>query len=154
MGEFGREELERAFANYCELRGGPDRDWAAWGAQFTEDAHYVECAYGEMRGRAAITDWIVKVMTPFPTMTFPNDWVVFDPERGWVIFQCQNRLEHPRDPDGAPFQFATWSLLRYAGDRLWSYEEDMYNPKAAERTIQAWIAAGGKLASRELVKMK
>jgi hypothetical protein len=153
---FTRAELEQAFASYCALRERAiaSGDWAVWGNQFSDDARYVEHAYGELSGREAIVAWITGVMAPFPHMTFPNDWVVFDEARGWVVFQCQNRLEHPSDPNGAPFQFATWSLLHYAGDGRWSYEEDMYNAKAAADTIQAWLRAGGKLAAPERVKMK
>ncbi len=126
----------------------------AWAGKFTEDVHYVEHAYGEVHGREAVRDWITRVMAPFPHMDFPMDWHVIDEERGWVIFQCQNRLPHPNEPDGPPFQFPTWILIRYAGDGLWSYEEDNYNPKEAGDTIKAWLAAGGKLRVREQVKMK
>ncbi len=151
-----RNELELAFAHYCDVRQRAiaTSDWRRWAALFTEDARYIEHAYGEFQGRQAISDWIVGVMEPFPMMTFPNDWVVFDPEQCFVVFQCQNRLPHPSDPKGAPFQFPTWTKLDYAGDGLWSCEEDVYNPKNAAAVIQAWIKAGGKLAARERVKMQ
>lgn len=151
-----RDEIEVAFGHYCDVReyAIASGDWRRWAALFTEDACYVEHAYGEFRGRQAIADWIVGVMEPFPTMTFPNDWVVFDPEQGFVVFQCQNRLPHPTDSNGAPFQFPTWTKLDYAGDGFWSREEDVYNPKRAAEVIQAWIQAGGRLAARERVKMQ
>ena len=78
-----RNELELAFAHYCDVRERAiaTGDWRRWAALFTEDARYVEHAYGEFHGRQAISDWIVGVMEPFPMMTFPNDWVVFDPEQ-------------------------------------------------------------------------
>lgn len=156
MGDFTRDELERAYAHYCRVNdeASAAEDWDAWAGKFTEDVHYVEHAYGEFHGREAVRDWITRVMAPFPNMDFPMDWHVIDEERGWVIFQCQNRLPHPTDPDGPPFQFPTWTLIRYAGDDLWSYEEDNYNPKEAGDTIKAWLAAGGKLRVREQVKMK
>ncbi len=156
MGGFTREELERAFERYCEVREQAiaSGDWSVWAKLFTEDARYVEHAYGEFHGRKAIADWIVGVMEPFPMMTFPNDWVVMDPERGFVVFQCQNRLPHPTDPNGPPFEFATWSKLDYAGSQQWSCEEDVYNPKRAAEVIQAWIRAGGQLAARERIKMQ
>lgn len=37
--------------------------------------------------------------------------------------------------------------------RLWSYEEDNYNPKEAADTIQAWLEASGRMRTRELVTM-
>jgi hypothetical protein len=153
---FTRSQLADGFAHYKGLREEASRtgDWAPWGRQFTPDAHYIECAYGEFHGRDQIVDWIVKVMSPFPHMTFPDDWVVLDPEQGCVVFQCQNRLEHPADPGGAPFQFPTWSKLEYAGDHQWRLEHDMYDPRSAADTIQAWLRAGGRFRTRELVKMK
>lgn len=157
MAKFTREELRTALAIYNEARDEASRtgDWSIWAAVFTEDAHYVEHAYGEFRGREAIRDWITKVMAPFPHMTFPQDWVAFDEGDGAIVFQCQNRLEHPTDPNGEPFQFPSWTRLLYAGNGLFSYEEDVYNPaRDANRVVRAWIKAGGKLAAGPQVSMQ
>lgn len=56
MAKFTREELGTALAIYNEARDEASRtgDWSIWAAVFTEDAHYVEHAYGEFRGREAI----------------------------------------------------------------------------------------------------
>jgi len=155
MAKFTREGLVKAYGHYQELReqASTTGDWSIWGNQFTEDARYVEHAYGEFQGRDAIVKWICEVMAPFPQMTFPNDWIVYDPDEGRVVFQAQNRLEHPSDPNGGPFQFPSWTLLHYAGDLQWSYEEDMYNPKEGADAISGWIKAGGVFQSKELVKM-
>ena len=155
MPQYTRDEIEKAFQNYCALRerASETGDWSIWADQFTEDAGYVEHAYGEFKGRDAIREWITQVMAPFPHMTFPNDWYLIDESQGSVVFQCQNRLEHPTDPDGPPFEFPTWSLIRYAGNQQWSYEEDMYNPKDGATAIGGWHRAGGKFESPELVKM-
>jgi hypothetical protein len=153
---FTRGELEAGWHEYERRRDEASRtaDWNVFADGFTTDAEYVEHAYGTFVGRDAIRDWIVKVMAPFPTMTFPPDWVVVDETQGLIVFQCQNRLEHPTDPAGAPFQFPTWSLLRYAGDLLMSYEEDMYNPVEAAEVIRAWLEAGGQMATPEQVHMQ
>ncbi len=70
MGRFTRQELEDAFKVYdATVRKAVEtKDWALWANLFTEDAVYIEHAYGEMRGRDAIREWITKVMAPFPTM--------------------------------------------------------------------------------------
>ena len=65
-----------------------------------------------------------------------------------------SRLPHPTDPSAEPFQFPTWTLLKYAGDLLFRYEEDNYNPREATETIQAWREAGGRMLTREQVSMK
>jgi hypothetical protein len=156
MGRVTREELERAFELYNRARDEASRtgDWSAWADRFTEDARYVEHAYGELRGREAIRDWITKVMAPYPRMTFPQDWVAFDEERGAVVFQCQNEFPLPFGADGKPFSFPTWTRLVYGGGGLWASEEDCYNPaRDAPRAFRAWLAAGGKPESPELVKM-
>lgn len=156
MGRFSRKEMEDAWQSYCQINDEASKkeDWSHWASKFTEDAHYIEHAYGEFHGREAIQEWIAKVMAPFPQMDFPMDWTLIDEDKGWVVFQCQNRLEHPSDPGGDPFQFPSWSLIKYAGDHLWNFEEDMYNPREAGDVLKAWIAAGGKFRSPELVKME
>ena len=157
MGRYSREELERALEQYNEAR---DRacetgDWTIWADVFTEDVHYIEHAYGEFHGKQALVDWITAVMEPFPTMTFPQDWVVFDEDNGAVVFQCQNRLPHPTDPGGEVFEFPNWTRLVYAGDGKWCCEEDMYNPaRDAPEVMRRWMGAGGKFATSEKVKMK
>jgi hypothetical protein len=156
MPKTSRSELERAFALYNEARIEASRtgDWGVWADRFTPDAHYVEHAYGEMHGREAIREWITKVMAPYPLMTFPQDWVAYDEEQGAIVFQCQNEFPAPFDADGKPFGFPTWTRLVYGRDGLWQSEEDCYNPaRDAPRVFKAWVAAGGKLESRELVKM-
>lgn len=156
MTAISRAELEAGWDEYSRRRDESSRtgDWNVFADGFTDDAEYVEHAYGVFHGREAIRDWIVKVMAPFPTMTFPPDWVVLDEAKGWIVFQCQNRLEHPTIDGGPPFQFPTWSLLRYAGDGLMSYEEDMYNPAEAGEVIKAWVAAGGQMLVPEQVHME
>jgi hypothetical protein len=117
---------------------------------FTEDAHYVEHAYGELHGRDAIRDWIEKVMAPYPTMTFPQDWVAFDEEQGAVVFQCQNAFPPPFDAGGRPFSFPSWTRLVYGRAGLWASEEDVYNPaRDAPRVFKAWVEAGGTPLTRE-----
>jgi ketosteroid isomerase-like protein len=150
MARYTRADLERALQTYNAARDKASEtgDWSIWAEVFTDDADYIEHAFGVFKGKAAIRDWITKVMAPFPHMTFPQDWVAYDEETGSVVFQCQNRLEHPTDPKGEPFQFPTWTRLVYAGNGKWSCEEDVYNPgRDAGRVVGAWVKAGGKLAS-------
>ena len=56
MPKFSRQELEQALEIYNEKRDRSSRtgDWSIWASLFTEDADYVEHAYGEFKGRAAI----------------------------------------------------------------------------------------------------
>ena len=104
-----------------------------------------------MDGREAVREWIQKVMAPFPHMRFRRDWTAYDEENGAVVMLIKNLLDHPTDPDGEPFWFPNWTRLVYAGDNLWSSEEDIYNPRRdAARVVGAWLAAGGELATDEI----
>lgn len=157
MGRFTLTELKEAFADYDQLRirCSESGDWSQYADTFTEDAHYIEHAYGDMHGREEIREWIVKVMAPFPHMVFPQDWIVFDEEAGAVVFQAQNIWPHPTDPEHPGFGFPVWTRLVYAGDGLWSSEEDMYNPaRDAGRVLKQWRDAGGQFATAEQVHMK
>jgi hypothetical protein len=152
MGKYTRDDLEEAFADYCKVNdeASRERDWTKWASKFTEDVEYIEHAYGTFKGRAEVQTWIEKVMAPFPDMDFPMDWHIIDEARGWVVFQCQNRLMLK----GVAYEFPSWSLIKYAGDHLWSYEEDNYNPAEAKDAVVAWMGAGGRFVAAPSLEMK
>jgi hypothetical protein len=113
-----------------------------WANLFTDDAKYVEHHYGTMEGRANIAEWISKTMAEWPNSEmrqFPHDWCVCDEERGWWICQIENRFDDPGD--GQTYQAANVTILHYAGDHQWSYEEDVYNPLNFAPVVQAWVEA-------------
>ena len=53
MGRYSRQEIVDAFAKYNEarIRSQETNDWSIWAQCFTEDARYIEHAYGELHGR-------------------------------------------------------------------------------------------------------
>jgi hypothetical protein len=67
---------------------------------------------------------------------FPIEWYVIDEERGWVICQVWNRMNDPGD--GSVHQAYNFTLLKYAGNNQWCYEEDIYNPQKFEAMIGRW----------------
>ena len=105
------------------------RDWDAWVAHYTPDVDYVEHAMGTMKGRDEVRHWIYKTMTTFPgshMTAFPSLWSVIDEERGRVICELDNPM---RDPgDGVIISATNISIVTYAGDGMWSRQEDIYNP--------------------------
>jgi ketosteroid isomerase-like protein len=143
VGRWSRAELEEAFARYQEaaLTAGRTGDWSAWADQFTEDATYIEHHYGTMGGREAIRRWITETMSSFPGRDmphFPIEWYVIDEDRGWVVCQVWNRMADPGD--GSIHQQYNFTLLKYAGNGRWSYEEDIYNPASFATMVQGWMA--------------
>lgn len=145
-GEFPREEIEAEFEKYRE-RGRiavATGDWDQWADQFTDDAEYREHHYGYYKGQKAIREWINSVMQPFPTMEFPVSYAVIEGNR--VSALIPNVLPAPEGDDGY-YGFDVNTILHYAGDGKWSFEEDVYNPTEAEEVIKAWVAAGGVIPS-------
>lgn len=146
MAKFTKQELEDALANYQKLarESWEKGDWTIFPQVFTEDAIYIEHAFGTFRGRKAITEWLVRCQAPFPNdMVFPLGWKVFDYDRGWVVMEVYNRLIIPEKPD-LYFDLMNWSRLEYAGNGLFKVQEDIYNPLKMREIFDQWIAAGGK----------
>ena len=97
---------------------------------------------GTFQGREAIRNAIVAVMEKAPPMEFPVEWYVIDGNR--VVFYPWQVFPDPSGGD-AVFRFGCVTILEYAGDGLWSCQEDLYNPREAEDVMKRWVAAGGKL---------
>ena len=43
------------------------------------------------------------------------------------------------------YRFGCVTILEYAGEGLWSFQEDIYNPNDATQMMERWVAAGGEL---------
>jgi hypothetical protein len=141
MAPFTKKEMEDAFALYQQgsAKAAASGDWATWAEQFTEDARYLEHQYGTYTGRDAIRRWITETMSVFPgncMPSFPIEWYVVDETRGWVVCEIQNRMMDIGDDE--IHQASNLTVLHYAGDGLWSYEEDVYNPADFLKMLQRW----------------
>jgi uncharacterized protein (TIGR02246 family) len=123
-------------------RAAATGDWREWADQFTDDATYIEHHLGRFTGSKEIFDWISSTMATPPNSdmnAFPVEWYVIDEDKGWVVCAIANRM---RDVgDGRVHQAVNWSLLKYAGDGKWSYEEDLYNPNEFAEMITGWYRA-------------
>ena len=152
MGRWSREELEEEFEKYQAraLKAATSHDWREWADQFTEDATYVEHLYGTLGGREAIYNWIQSTMDePINNemIYFPIEWYVIDEEKGWVVCQVWNRFADPGD--GSVHQAYNFTLLKYAGNGKWKYEEDIYNPSHFADTVKGYLRRKKELAGEE-----
>jgi hypothetical protein len=77
-------------------------------------------------------------------MKFPVAWHVIEGTR--VVYYPWQVLPDPKG-EGADYRFGCVTILEYAGAGLWSYQEDLYNPREGEAVVKRWLAAGGKLAT-------
>ena len=75
---------------------------------------------------------------------YPVPWYSIDVEKGWVIFKNVNTMKDPGD--GSVHGAEVITVLHYAGDGKWSYEEDAYNPMNFLMMIQAYIQRCHELA--------
>lgn len=147
MSRWNREEIEQAFEKYqaAALKGAQEKDWTDWGNMFTADATYFEHQYGRFWGRENIRKWIEGVMAPFPAncMTaFPIRWYSIDVQKGWVICEVLNRMEDLGD--GVIYEEPNITILHYAGNGQFRYEEDAYDRKRMGEMVVRWIKAKEK----------
>jgi hypothetical protein len=152
MGRWSRQELEDAFEVYQKVgeQAGSSGDWNPWAELFTDDATYVEHLFGTMHGREEIRAWITNVMSTWPgnaMPVFPIGWYIVDEERGWIACEILNRMEDPGD--GSIHQAANFTLLKYGGEGLWDYEEDIYNPQTFRDMIEVWSKRKAELSKKE-----
>lgn len=141
MPNFDRSEVECAYERFIAV--GDSGDWNAWADLHSEDGVWVEHHLGMQRGREAIRKTIVEVMKPVSMMQFPVAWHVIEGSR--VVFYPWQVFPDPKGGD-AEYRFGCVTILEYAGDGLWSYQEDLYNPREAEAVMKRWLEAGGKLS--------
>jgi hypothetical protein len=132
-----RSEVEAAFTRYWTI-GAIDERWDEWSSVFTDDVHYVEHIYGEMRGKDTVHAWITKLMKDNTDVHAVIDWFMIDGAR--VVVNMQNRYYHP-DPSMPPLDFPGITILHYAGNGLFDYEEDYWCLRSAKKCYAAFQAA-------------
>jgi hypothetical protein len=136
-----RAELEAGFEHYQATvrRAHAEQDWRLFAGLFTVDAKYNEHAYGRFAGRDSIAEWAIRTMTTFPgnaMIEFPVSWAVFDTDRDWIVCEIQNVMPDPGD--GTVHESPNVTILHYAGDNEFSYEEDVYNPTRFMQMVAGW----------------
>ena len=147
---FSRAELNEAFATFeaTVADAARTRDWDAWVSHYTPDVDYIEHAMGAMKGREEVREWIYRTMTAFPgshMTAFPALWSVIDEATGRVIIELDNPM---RDPgDGTIISATNISIITYAGDGLWSRQEDIYNPLRFLSASMKWCRKAEKLGT-------
>ena len=138
--------LEDAFEHYQATvrRAAAEREWTLFAGLFTEDADYLEHAYGRLAGRAEIEAWAVRTMTSFPgnaMVAFPINWAVLDESRGWVVCEVGNVMADPGD--GSRHEATNVTNLHHAGGGSFRYEEDVYNPLRFVEMVAGWARIAG-----------
>jgi hypothetical protein len=149
MGRWSRDELEQAFANYRAVVAdcGRSGDWGPLADIFTEDATLEMSIGGKVGGREAYRRFMVEKMSGPPGMFMPHypcEWYMVDEDQGRIVAQMSARFADPGD--GSVFQGPYFLILKYAGDNLWSSEDDTYSPLQFADLLAAWEARRAELA--------
>lgn len=124
------DRAEEALATYRQMVTTRDRivkgelPWSALAAYFTDDAVYIDSAWGRYEGQPAIEQFMMESMKGLEDWSFPEEWTMAEGDR--VVSMWWNQLPGGRS-DGSPYRVAGVSILRYAGDHKFDYEYDIFN---------------------------
>src|ERR1700723_1125423 len=142
---FPRQEVQETVERYHKLRERIDEGLEpnAFGVLadfYTEDAVYIDGAWGRIEGREAIAHWLVDSMLGMEDWKFPIEFTAI--EGNDVVVKWTQIMPRLR-PDGTPYRQSGYSRLIYAGDGKFSYEEDTYNMAHVLEDIGQRVAADG-----------
>lgn len=122
-----REEIESVLERYVAMRVAIDageRVWTDLLEFYTEDAVYIDPAWGRVEGRDAIREFMVESMLGLEDWTFPVEFTAVsgdDVAVKWLQILPGSRA------DGRPWVQSGWSRMVYAGDGRFRYQEDVLN---------------------------
>lgn len=122
-----REEVEVAVATYVKVRERMDAGEGGWEEMadlFTEDATYIDPAWGLIEGNPAIREFMRDSMAGLEDWLFPIEWISIDGDH--VVVKWTQRLPGQR-ADGSAYDNSGVSLLTYAGGGRFSRSEDHLN---------------------------
>jgi limonene-1,2-epoxide hydrolase len=140
-----REEVESVVARYVELResiGRGEATWVALADLFTDDAVYIDPAWGRIEGIDEIRAFLHDSMVGLEDWQFPIEFTAVDGDN--VVIKWTQILPGRRS-DGTPYTQSGYSTLVYAGDGRFCYEEDLLNMAHVLDDLAAsgWIPGEG-----------
>lgn len=127
MPPYPPEEIRATYQRYVETRGrveAGELPWDALAAFFTDDATFIDPAWGRVEGIDEIRKFLVESMVGLDDWEFPHEWSMVDGDR--LIARWQNRLPGRR-ADGTYYEAPGYSFMVYAGNGQFSHEEDLLN---------------------------
>lgn len=120
-------EVRAALDAYVDLRARIGRHEATWtdlADLFTEDAVYIDPAWGRLTGNAELRRFFDESMRGLEDWDFPIEFTAISGDT--VVIKWTQLLPTTR-ADGSRYAQSGISTLVYAGDGKFSYEEDLLN---------------------------
>lgn len=132
------QEALDTYAKFVALRDEIDagrKRWSALADFFTEDAAYIDPAWGRIEGRENIRAFFEKSMAGLTGhgWSTPENWTMVEGRR--LVSQWDQVMGEK--PDGEPWIVAGLSILYYAGDGRFCYSHDMLNMTHIGETMRA-----------------
>jgi ketosteroid isomerase-like protein len=127
MSVYPEQEIRATYERYVQTRDRVDAGelgWDALAAFFTEDAVFIDPAWGRVEGLPAIRKFLVESMAGLEDWSFPHQWTMVQGNR--LVTMWMNRLAGRR-PDGSYYEAPGVSILEYAGNGKFSFELDLLN---------------------------
>ncbi len=144
---FPREEVQAAVDRYVAIRQQIEEghgDFGQLAGLYTDDAVYVDAAWGRLEGREKIAGWLVESMVGLEDWRFPIEFTAIE---GNDVVVKWTQIMPGTHPDGRPCTQSAYSRLIYAGEGRFSYEEDVYNMVHVLEDLKAsgWQPRGGHM---------
>jgi ketosteroid isomerase-like protein len=138
-------EVREAVRSYVELRErieAGDAPWTELASVFTDDAVYIDAAWGRIEGIDAIRQFLEQSMRGLEDWEFPIEAVTVSDELAMIKWVQQLP---GRRPDGGRWEQSGVSTLRYAGNGRFDYQEDLLNMAHVieDLTASGWRPSGG-----------
>ena len=131
MAQHPQAEVEAAVAAYVQVREQietGEKTWIDLADFFTDDAIYIDPAWGRVEGIDAIRSFLVESMLGLDDWRFPIELVAITGDD--VIVKWTQIL-----PSGA--RQTGYSNMVYAGDGKFSYDEDLLNMVHVNEALRA-----------------
>lgn len=121
------KEVLATWEKYLSIRHAAEKGEAQWceiADLFTEDAEFYDSSWGRHQGRENLRQFLIDSMAGIENWTFPVQWQMIEGNR--LLARWVNRLPGQRK-DGTHFDVPAFTTLIYAGNGLFSWEEDLYD---------------------------
>lgn len=134
---YPRDEIEQVVTDYVatreRIRAG-EGWWTDLARFFTDDAVYIDPAWGRVEGVENIKEFFNESMVGLEDWTFPITAIGYDAN---IVLIKWTQITPGARPDGSKYAQSGISTLRYAGNGKFDYDEDILNMAHVNEDLRA-----------------